>query len=121
VDIYLQFEHGEEVRSITFEGRVRLRVDFNPIGPVVAVEPVDGAVVIEAESEAPPEAVSRRRDGRRGPRPAARGDSALLDGGVLTPSFADGRRRALVRARKGAAAPAVPPPDRAPGARRPRI
>jgi hypothetical protein len=49
--MYLQFEHGEEVRSITFEGRVRLRVDFNPIGPVVAVEPVDGAVVIEAESE----------------------------------------------------------------------
>ena len=34
--------------SIAFEGRVRLRVDFNPIGLVVAVEPVDGAVVIEA-------------------------------------------------------------------------
>jgi hypothetical protein len=49
--MYLQFEHGEEVRSISFEGRVRLRVDFNPIGPVVAVEHVDGAVVIEAESE----------------------------------------------------------------------
>jgi hypothetical protein len=50
VDLYLQFEHGEELRSITFEGRVRLRVDFNAIGPVVAVEPLDGAVVVEAET-----------------------------------------------------------------------
>ena len=51
VDVYVQFEHGEELRSIAFKGRVRLRVDFNAIGPVVAVEPVDGAVVIEAEGE----------------------------------------------------------------------
>ena len=50
VDLYLQLEHGEELRSIAFEGRVRLRVDFNAIGPVVAVEPIGGAVVIEAES-----------------------------------------------------------------------
>jgi hypothetical protein len=50
VDLYVQLEHGEELRSITFEGRVRLRVDFNAIGPVVAVEPIGGAVVIEAES-----------------------------------------------------------------------
>ena len=50
MDLYLQLEHGEELRSIAFEGRVRLRVDFNAIGPVVAVEPVGGAVVIEAES-----------------------------------------------------------------------
>jgi hypothetical protein len=50
VDLYLQLEHGEELRSITFEGRVRLRVDFNAVGPVVAVEPVGGAVVIEVES-----------------------------------------------------------------------
>jgi hypothetical protein len=49
MDLYLQFEHGEELRSIAFEGRIRLRVDFNAIGPVVGVEPVDGAVVIEAE------------------------------------------------------------------------
>jgi len=50
VDLYLQLEHREELRSIAFEGRVRLRVDFNAIGPVVAVEPVDGAVIIEAET-----------------------------------------------------------------------
>jgi hypothetical protein len=56
VDVYLQFEHGEELQSIAFKGRVRLRVDFNAIGPVVAVEPVDGAVVIEAEGEGLPEA-----------------------------------------------------------------
>src|SRR5919205_538088 len=112
--MYLQFEHGEEIRSITFEGRVRLRVDFNPIGPVVAVEPVDGAVVIEAESKGLPEAISRG-DGRPGPRPAAVGDSAPPDAGVQPPSFADARRRAAMRARKRAAAPAVRrPPDRAP-------
>ena len=51
MDLYMQFEHGEELRSIAFKGRVRLRVDFNAIGPVVTVEPVDGAVVIEAEGE----------------------------------------------------------------------
>ena len=51
MDVYLQFEHGEELQSIAFKGRVRLRVDFNAIGPVVTVEPVDGAVVIEAEGE----------------------------------------------------------------------
>jgi hypothetical protein len=51
VDVYLQFEHGEELRSIAFNGHVRLRVDFNAIGPAVAIEPVDGAVVIEAEGE----------------------------------------------------------------------
>jgi hypothetical protein len=56
VDLYLQLEHGEELRSIAFEGRVRLRVDFNAIGPVVAVEPVDGAVIIEAETGELPEA-----------------------------------------------------------------
>jgi hypothetical protein len=56
VDVYLQLEHGEELRSIAFEGRVRLRVDFNAIGPVVAVEPIGGAVVIEAESTLLPEA-----------------------------------------------------------------
>jgi hypothetical protein len=56
VDVYLQFEHGEELQSIAFEGRVRLRVDFNAIGPVVAVEPVDGAVVIEADAEGLPKA-----------------------------------------------------------------
>ena len=50
VDLYVQLEHGEELRSITFEGRVQLRVDFNAIGPVVAVEPIGGAVVIETES-----------------------------------------------------------------------
>lgn len=65
MDLYMQFEHGEELRSIAFKGRVRLRVDFNAIGPVVAVEPVDGAVVIEAEGEGlrPPEvAVDRLFD-----------------------------------------------------------
>jgi hypothetical protein len=56
MDLYLQLEHGEELRSIAFEGRVRLRVDFNAIGPVVAVEPVDGAVIIEAETGELPEA-----------------------------------------------------------------
>jgi len=56
VDLYLQLEHREELRSIAFEGRVRLRVDFNAIGPVVAVEPVDGAVIIEAETGELPEA-----------------------------------------------------------------
>lgn len=60
MDLYLQLEHGEELRSIAFEGRVRVRVDFNAIGPVVAVEPiggaVGGAVVIEAESTQLPEA-----------------------------------------------------------------
>jgi hypothetical protein len=55
MDLYLQFEHGEELRSIAFEGRIRLRVDFNAIGPVVMVEPVDGAVVIEAEVRLAPE------------------------------------------------------------------
>jgi hypothetical protein len=55
-DLYLQLEHGEELRSIAFEGRVRVRVDFNAIGPVVAVEPIGGAVVIEAESTQLPEA-----------------------------------------------------------------
>lgn len=56
MDLYLQLEHGEELRSIAFEGRVRLRVDFNAIGPVVAVEPIDGAVIIEAETGELPEA-----------------------------------------------------------------
>jgi hypothetical protein len=56
MDLYLQFEHGEELRSIVFEGRVRLRVDFNAIGPVVAVEPLDGAVIVEAETAGLPEA-----------------------------------------------------------------
>ena len=56
MDVYLQFEYGEELQSIAFEGRVRLRVDFNAIGPVVAVEPVDGAVVIEAEGQGLPKA-----------------------------------------------------------------
>ena len=46
MDLYVQLEHGEELRSITFKGRVRLHVDFNAIGRVVAVEPIDGAVVI---------------------------------------------------------------------------
>jgi len=54
VDVYLQFEHGEELQSIVFKGRVRIRVDFNAIGPVVAIEPIDGAVVIEAEVEVLP-------------------------------------------------------------------
>jgi hypothetical protein len=56
VDVYLQFEHGEELQSIAFKGRVRLRVDFNAIGPVVAIEPIDGAAVIEVEVEGLPEA-----------------------------------------------------------------
>ena len=60
MDVYLQFEHGEELQSIVFRGRVRLRVDFNAIGPVLAIEPIDGdgdsAVVIEAEVEGLPEA-----------------------------------------------------------------
>jgi hypothetical protein len=38
------------------QGRVRLRVDFNAIGPVVVVEPIDGAAVIEDEVEGLPEA-----------------------------------------------------------------
>jgi hypothetical protein len=57
MDLYVQLEHGEELRSIMFKGRVRLHVDFNAIGPVVAVEPVDGAVVIEAEADELPKAV----------------------------------------------------------------
>ena len=57
MDLYVQLEHGEELRSIPFKGRVRLHVDFNAIGPVVAVEPVDGAVVIEAAADELPEAV----------------------------------------------------------------
>jgi hypothetical protein len=58
LDVYLQFEHGEELQSIAFRGRVRLRVDFNAIGPVLAIEPIDGdgVVVIEAEVEGLPEA-----------------------------------------------------------------
>ena len=51
MDVYVQLEHGEELRSVMFRGRVRLHVDFNAIGPVVAVETLDGAVVIEAEAE----------------------------------------------------------------------
>jgi hypothetical protein len=57
MDLYVQLEHGEELRSITFKGRVRLHVDFNAIGPVVAVEPMDGAIVIEAAADELPEAV----------------------------------------------------------------
>ena len=57
MDVYVQLEHGEELRSIMFKGRVRLHVDFNAMGPVVAVEPVDGAVVIEAEADGLPKAV----------------------------------------------------------------
>src|SRR5688500_5297599 len=57
MDVYVQLEHGEDLRSITFKGRVRLHVDFNAIGPVVAVEPIDGAVVIEAEADELPKAV----------------------------------------------------------------
>jgi hypothetical protein len=29
MDLYVQLEHGEELRSITLKGRVRLHVDFN--------------------------------------------------------------------------------------------
>jgi hypothetical protein len=57
MDVYVQLEHGEQLRSITFKGRMKLHVDFNAIGPVVAVEPVDGAVVIEAEADELPKAV----------------------------------------------------------------
>jgi hypothetical protein len=60
MDLYVQLEHGEELRSISFNGRVRLRVDFNAIGPVVAVEPVDGAMVIEVGADELPEAVGAR-------------------------------------------------------------
>jgi hypothetical protein len=40
-----------------FKGRVRPHVDGNAIALVVAVEPIDGAAVIEAEADELPKAV----------------------------------------------------------------